>query len=237
MKRFALSTLILLAVMTTGGVLVQNGDVLTKAKRDAMTPGQVLKALKDGNARFLRGEGIQWAYTEQQRLTAKGQYPMAVILGCIDSRAPAEIVFDRGIGDLFNARIAGNFANTDIVASMEYSCKVAGAKLVVVMGHTDCGAIKSACDDVKVGNITKLLAKIKPAANAVHGIPEPHDSSNKAFVQAVAAENVQLTIQKIRDTSPILASLETGGKIRIVGCMYDLSSGKVSFQTKAVTSR
>jgi carbonic anhydrase len=150
-------------------------------------------------------------------------------LSCIDSRAPAEFVFDQGLGDLFNARIAGNIADADLVGSMEFACAVAGAKLVVVMGHTSCGAIKGACDHVELGNLTGLLDKIQPAVQAVHDVPGERNSKNAQFVEAVAEANVRLTVERIRELSPILRDMERAGKIQIVGCIYDLETGRVRF--------
>jgi carbonic anhydrase len=154
-----------------------------------------------------------------------------VILSCIDSRAPAEFIFDAGIGDLFNARIAGNIADPDLVGSMEFACKVAGAKLVLVMGHTNCGAVKGACDNVELGNLTGLLEKIKPAMKAVKNVPGERNSQNQGFVEAVAEANVRLTVERIRELSPILSEMEREGKIQIAGSVYNLETGRVQFLT------
>ncbi len=164
-----------------------------------------------------------------QQTTAAGQYPHAIILSCIDSRAPANVIFDAGLGDLFNARIAGNIADEDLVGSMEFACAVSGAKLVLVMGHTSCGAIKGAVDKVELGNLTGLLKKIAPAVASVHDIPGERTSKNGKFVEAVAEANVRLTVERIRKLSPILRDLETAGKIQIAGCIYDLETGRVRF--------
>jgi len=164
-----------------------------------------------------------------QQVTAAGQYPHAAILSCIDSRAPAEFIFDSGIGDIFNARIAGNIADADLVGSLEFACKVSGAKLVVVMGHTSCGAIKGACDKVELGNLTGLLDKIQPAVTAVQNISGERTSKNKYFVEAVGEANVQLTVERIRELSPILREMERDGQIQIVGSIYDLETGRVRF--------
>lgn len=201
---------------------------MTKAQRDAMTPDQVIAMLKQGNERFRAGKLDTHDYLAQKRASAAGQYPAAVILSCIDSRAPAEIVCDAGIGDTFNARVAGNIANDDLLGSMEFACAVAGAKLVLVMGHTACGAIKGAIDGAKLGNLTGLLEKIKPAVEATKFDGE-RSSKNDAFVDAVAATNVRHTIDEIRRRSDVLAGLEKDGKIKIVGSMYQLVGGKVDF--------
>ncbi len=204
------------------------GASLTKEQRDRMSPGQVIEELKKGNERFRTGKIVARDYMMQQRSTAKGQYPAAVVLGCIDSRAPAEIIFDTGIGDTFNCRIAGNVVNDDLLGSMEYACAVAGAKLALVFGHTACGAVHGAIDNVEMGNLTGLLARIKPAISATKFDGEK-SSKNAAYVDAVARTNVVLALDNVRRRSPILADLEKKGSIRIAGAMYDLSTGMVVF--------
>lgn len=203
-------------------------DALTKEQRDKLTPDQVIELMKKGNQRFLRGERTTHDYLAQQRASAKGQHPAAVILSCVDSRAPAETVMDFGIGDVFNARVAGNVSNDDVMGSMEFACKVSGAKVALVMGHTACGAVKGAIDDVVLGNLTGLLARIKPAVVATAYTGE-RSAKNYAFVDAVARTNVELTMAEIRRRSPVLADLEAKGAIRIAGAMYDLESGVVTF--------
>lgn len=200
-----------------------------KAEQAALTPPQVLVALQRGNGRFASGKREPRDMLHDQQVTAAGQYPHAIVLSCIDSRAPAEFIFDAGIGDIFNARIAGNIADADLVGSMEFACAVSGAKLVLVMGHTSCGAIKGACDHVQLGNLTGLLDKIQPAVLAVRDVPGERNSKNKSFVEAVGAENVRLTVKRIRELSPILRDLESAGKIQITGCIYDLETGRVRF--------
>jgi len=187
---------------------------LTKEQRDSMNPAQVIDELKKGNERF--------------RSSAAGQYPAAVVLGCIDSRVPAEIIFDAGIGDVFIGRVAGNVVNDDMLGSMEFACAVAGAKLVLVLGHTACGAVKGAIDDVEMGNLTGLLARIKPAVSATKFEGEKL-SKNAAYVDAVARTNVVLGTENIRRRSPILEALEKKGSIKITGAMYDLANGVVEF--------
>jgi carbonic anhydrase len=201
---------------------------LTQAERDALTPDQVIKMMKEGNARFRSGKMKEQIYLAQKRASASGQYPAAIILGCIDSRTPAEIILDMGIGDTFTARVAGNIANSDMLGSMEFACAVTGAKLVLVMGHTACGAIKGAIDNVQLGNLTGLLDAIKPAIEQTQYQGE-RSSKNAGFVDAVAQSNVRHTIEVIRGNSKILADLETKGQIKIVGSMYDLSNGMVTF--------
>jgi carbonic anhydrase len=184
--------------------------------------------MKSGNAHFRKGEGTRQNYLAQQRASAKGQYPAAVILSCIDSRAPAETIMDLGIGNVFNARVAGNVANDDILGSMEFGCEVAGAKVVLVMGHTACGAIKGAIDRVELGNLTGLLAKIQPAVEATTYQGE-RSAKNYAFVDAVARKNVELTMADIRSRSAIIAGLEGRGAVKIAGAMYNLESAVVDF--------
>ena len=201
---------------------------LSKEERDKLTPDEAINLLKQGNDRFRSGKMLPHDYIAQKRVTAAGQYPIAAILSCIDSRAPAEIIFDAEIGGLFNARVAGNVANDDLLGSLEFACALSGAKLVLVMGHAACGAIKGAIDGAQLGNLTELLDKIKPAVAAT-----PYDgarsSKNDAFVDAVAKTNVQQTVEEIRKRSDVLAGLEKDGKIKIMGAMYNLVGGKVDF--------
>lgn len=202
-------------------------DVLTKAEQDALTPDMVIQSLKEGNERFMRNDLTARDHSAQVRQSVKAQFPKAIILSCVDSRVPVEDVFDRGIGDIFVARVAGNFVNEDILGSMEFACKVSGSKLILVMGHEHCGAVKAAIDDVKLGNITPMLAKIKPAVNKVQYEGE-RNSKNQAFVHMVSESNVKNTIEKIRTDSPILKEMEDNGEIKIVGALYDMDNGKVS---------
>jgi carbonic anhydrase len=201
---------------------------LTKEQRDSMTPSQVIDELKKGNERFRAGKMAPRDYLAEKRASASGQYPAAVILGCVDSRVPAEIIFDVGIGDTFNGRVAGNVVNDDLLGSMEFACAVSGAKLVFVLGHTACGAIKGAIDDVELGNLTGLLAKIKPAIPEIKFEGEK-SSKNPAYVDAVARSNVKLGIENIRRRSPVLEDLEKKGSIQIIGAMYNLANGAVDF--------
>lgn len=205
---------------------------LTKAQRDQMTPDDIIALMKKGNERFRLGQESPHDYLAQQRASASGQYPAAVILSCIDSRAPAETIMDLGIGDVFNARVAGNVANEDILGSMEFACEVAGAKVVLVMGHTACGAIKGAIDRVQLGNLTGLLAKIQPAVEGTTYQGE-RSAKNYGFVDAVARKNVELTIAEIRSRSPIIAGLESRGAVKIAGAMYNLESAVVDFLPSA----
>jgi carbonic anhydrase len=203
--------------------------VMTKELRDSMTPQEILQAFKDGNKRFVENRMVQKNYRYQMELASKEQHPNAIVLGCIDSRKPTEIIFDKGIGDIFIARIAGNFANTDIIGSMEFACKLEGAKVILVLGHTDCGAIKGACDDIKLGNLTSLLENIKPAVETVRGFEGKRNSNNPEFVNAVARQNIFLTMEKIKRQSPILNEMMKDGQILMVGCMYHLGTGLVEF--------
>ena len=204
------------------------GESLSKEQRDAMTPAQVIEELKKGNERFRAGKMAARNYLAEKRASAAGQYPAAVVLGCVDSRVPAEIIFDTGIGDVFVGRVAGNGVNDDMLGSMEFACGVSGAKLVLVLGHTSCGAVKGAIDDVVLGNLTGLLARIKPAI-PVTKFDGEKSSKNASYVDAVARTNVVLGLGEIRRRSPILEDLEKNGKIKIAGAMYELSTGRVEF--------
>ena len=198
----------------------------TPDSQAAMTPHSALDMLKEGNARFVTRKMSDRNLIQQVEQTATGQYPFATILSCIDSRVSAELVFDQGVGDIFSARVAGNIVNEDLLGSMEFACKVAGARLIMVLGHSACGAVKGACDDVQLGNLTRLLAKIRPAVDATPTAGE-RTSANGEFVQAVAEANVQRSLDVIREQSEVLHSLESEGQIRLVGAMYDVSSGQV----------
>ncbi|WP_408028509.1 MULTISPECIES: carbonic anhydrase family protein [Tenacibaculum] len=203
----------------------------TKETQATMTPEKSLQYLKEGNLRFQNNLKANRNLLEQVNDTREGQFPFATILSCIDSRVSAELVFDQGLGDIFSARIAGNFVNEDILGSMEFACKLAGTKLIVVLGHTSCGAVKGACDNAQLGNLTNMLGKIKPAVEAV---TEPKDeslrnSSNLEFVNKVAEKNVQLTIDRILNESEVLADMHKNGEIMIVGAMYDIKDGSVTF--------
>ena len=203
----------------------------TKASQDAISPAKALELLKEGNQRFTAKQQVERDLNLQVEQTSTGQFPFATVLSCIDSRVPAELVFDQGIGDIFSVRIAGNFVNADILGSMEFASKLAGTKLILVLGHTACGAVKGACDHAELGNLTAMLRNIAPAVEA---ISEPADaadrtSANIDFVNAVGTKNVELTIERIRQESPVLAEMEQAGDIQIVGGMYDIATGKVNF--------
>src|SRR5262245_623936 len=231
-RRFLAATAAACAMSARAAVFAQtpgaSAGALTKEARDKLTPAQVLDNLKKGNERFRNGQMTARDYRDQQRTSAAGQYPAAAILGCIDSRAPAELVFDVGIGDTFNARIAGNVVNDDLLGSLEFACAVAGAKVLLLFGHTACGAIKGAIDDVEMGNLTGLLARVKPAITATSFDGEK-SSKNNAYVDAVARANVRLGLDNIRRRSPVLAELEKKQALLIVGAMYDLATGVVDF--------
>ncbi len=205
-------------------------QVLTAEEQAKLMPAEVIDILKKGNEEFVNDNLTIRNNSGRVREAAVGQYPKAVILSCLDSRVPVEDIFHRGIGDIFVARVAGNISNPDILGSMEYACKVSGAKLVVVLGHEYCGAIKSAIDDVELGNITTLLAKIKPAVEvAKQNFEGEQASSNPEFVEAVCHHNIELTVQNIREKSPILKNMEKNGEIIIVGAVYNMHTGKVDF--------
>ena len=203
----------------------------TKETQAAMTPESSLQALKDGNQRFINASQLVRDLNAQVDATSMGQYPFATVLHCIDSRVSAEHVFDQGIGDLFSIRIAGNFVNEDILGSMEFACKLAGTKVLVVLGHTACGAVKGACDHARMGNLTALINKIEPAVDAVE-LPSDEsmrNSSNIGFVNSVASKNVEMTLSNIRNKSEILNQMESSGDLIIIGGMYDIADGKVTF--------
>jgi carbonic anhydrase len=222
----------LTGLLVSSGVGVPNisyADALTKEERDRLTPDQIIEGMKKGNARFRSGKIQKHNYLAQKKASANGQYPSTVILSCMDSRAPAEIILDVGIGETFNARVAGNVANSDLIGSLEYACAAAGTKVIVVMGHTGCGAIKGAIDNVQLGSLTGLLAKIRPAVSATNYSGE-RSSKNDEFVNAVSKTNIQQTISEIRKGSDLLTSMEKDGQIKIVSAMYYLNGGRVEFE-------
>jgi carbonic anhydrase len=222
--RKTITTALILAFAT-----VANAQT-TKEQQSALTPDKVLIDLMEGNARFVTGKLHDPEIKNRIANSATGQYPKAVVLACVDSRVPVEMVFDQGIGDIFVARVAGNVEDQDQLGSMEFATKLAGARLVFVLGHSACGAVRAACDDgAPLGNLTALLGKIKPAVAGVEGFkPEERTSANKDFVEKVIAQNVRLTMADIRKDSPVLAEMEASGKIKIVGGIYDLHTGKVT---------
>ncbi|MFH1985403.1 MAG: carbonic anhydrase family protein [Pseudomonadota bacterium] len=207
----------------------QMAETQTRKTQDATTPQKALQLLKEGNTRFVGGNMIERDLMQQVKMTGNGQFPFATIVGCMDSRASNELIFDQGIGDIFSARVAGNFVNDDILGSLEFACAAAGAKLIVVLGHTECGAVKGACDDVVMGNLTQTLVNIKAAVAAVAGYDADRTSKNDKFVQAVADKNVMLTVARIRERSPILRDMADKGQIGLTGAMYDVHTGKVTF--------
>ena len=202
---------------------------LTKEMQAAITPFGALDILKEGNKRFINNLKANRNLLQQANETSDGQHPFAVILSCIDSRTSAELIFDQGLGDVFSVRIAGNIINEDILGSMEFGCKVAGSKIIVVLGHTKCGAIKGACDHVEMGNLTALISKIQPAVYDEKSELENRDSSNSNFVEKVAAINVKRSVHAIMERSPILKEMIEDGSIGIVGGVHDITTGEVSF--------
>jgi len=207
----------------------QSAVTQTKQTQGATTPQKALQMLKEGNTRFVQGNMLKRDLMQQVKATGSGQFPYAAIVGCMDSRASNELIFDQGIGDIFSARIAGNFVDDEILGSLEFACAAAGAKLILVLGHTECGAVKGACDDVVLANLTMTLANLKTAVKAVPGYDSDRTSKNKKFVQAVADKNVVLTVDRIRERSPILRGMVDKGQIGLAGAMYDVHSGKVTF--------
>lgn len=202
--------------------------VMTKEQQQALSPEDIMKMFRKGNYNFTHNNLTARDHSAQIRHSVDGQYPKAIVLSCVDSRVPVEDIFDRGIGDIFVARVAGNFVNEDILGSMEYACKVAGSKLILVMGHEHCGAVKAAVDDVHLGNITSMLSKIRPAVEEVE-YEGDRSSKNEEFLHKVCESNVEHTIANIHTQSPILKELEDQGKIRIVGAVYDMDTGEVIF--------
>jgi carbonic anhydrase len=217
---------LLVPVLANAG---DSGAALTREAQAAITPAKALSMLKQGNKRFVSGNMTNVDYAAQVKQTSAGQFPFATIVSCLDSRIPPAIVFDRGIGDLFVARVAGNFVNDDILGSLEFAAKLAGSKIIVVMGHNECGAVKGACDGAQLGLLTTTLANINPAVRAVAGKYSPANSSNGKFVQAVAEMNVELNLQKLLDRSVVLREMIDKGEIALVGAMYDINTGKVTF--------
>jgi carbonic anhydrase len=206
-----------------------NSTTIDQAAQSKMTPDDALSRLKEGNHRLVTGTSLHRDYPAQIKATSTGQYPFAVVLCCLDSRSSPEIIFDQGIGDLFVARVAGNYCPVDLLGSMEFGTKVAGAKLIVVLGHTECGAIKGACDNVELGNLTTVMHALQPAVADVKNISEDRTSKNKKFVRAVTEANVRRTVAGIRANSEILRDQEQSGHIKIVGAMLDISTGEVTF--------
>jgi len=204
---------------------------VTKEMQTAISPPMALEILKDGNKRFVSNLKVNRNLLQQANETSDGQHPFAVILSCIDSRTSAELIFDQGLGDVFSVRIAGNIINEDILGSMEFGCKVAGAKIIVVLGHTKCGAIKGACDHVKMGNLTALLTKITPAVDDETSTKENRNSNNQTFVENVATINVKRTVKSVMERSPILKEMIESGQIGIIGGTHDISTGEVTFYT------
>ncbi|MES2677434.1 MAG: carbonic anhydrase family protein [Pseudomonadota bacterium] len=202
---------------------------LTKEIRDQMTPQVAVQFLKDGNQRFINNLKVNRNLLQQMNETSESQNPFAIILSCIDSRTSAELIFDQGLGDIFSCRIAGNILNDDIIGSMEFACKVAGAKLIMVLGHTECGAIKGACDNVKMGKLTGLLEKISPAVDLENSTTTDRTSKNIDFVDNVAAINAQITVGQITEKSPILKDMVDKNEIKIISGIYDVGNGVVSF--------
>jgi carbonic anhydrase len=202
---------------------------LNKESQERITPQQALDILQEGNRRFVQNLKVNRNLLEQVNDTRDGQWPFAVVLSCIDSRTSAELIFDQGLGDIFSIRIAGNIVNDDILGSMEFACKVAGSKFIVVLGHSKCGAIKGACDHVELGHLSGLLQKIQPAIEAEHSVRENRTASNSQFVEEVAKINVERSVNEILNRSEIIRELVDQGKIGIAGAMYDVTSGKVEF--------
>lgn len=226
MKSCFLALLLALSTVATARDLTVPLDAKAQAK---LTPTEVVQLMKEGNQRFLANTPVERNFLEQIKTTSTGQFPMATVLGCIDSRVPHEIIFDKGVGDIFSVRIAGNFINSDILGSMEFATAVAGSKVIVVLGHTECGAVKGACDNVEMGNLTSTLSNIAPAVYSVGHRHDVRNSKNKAFVDDVTHANVDLTVRNIVERSPILRQLVDDGKLIVIGAMHDVQTGEVTF--------
>lgn len=210
-------------------ITISNQTTQTPHTQSIMTPEMAMQMLIDGNERFVQGNLLNRDLHAQVKETATGQFPFATIISCIDSRIPTEVVFDQGIGDIFNARVAGNFVNVDILGSLEFACKLAGSKVIVVMGHTSCGAVKGACDHAELGNLTQMLEKIAPAVNAIEtALDVDRSSKNLEFVNQVAEKNVEFTIKNIKSQSPVLNEMIQNNEIKVVGAMYDVKTGMVT---------
>ena len=210
---------------------------LTKEMQAAITPAMALEILKKGNDRFVNNLKANRNLLQQANETSDGQHPFAVILSCIDSRTSAELIFDQGLGDVFSVRIAGNIINEDILGSMEFGCKVAGAKIIVILGHTKCGAVRGACDHVEMGNLTALLSKIQPAVHDEKTVTENRNSGNNVFVEKVAIINVKRTVHAIMERSPILKEMIENGDIGIVGGTHDITTGEVNFYDDTISTK
>ncbi|MEQ8734275.1 MAG: carbonic anhydrase family protein [Rhodospirillaceae bacterium] len=219
------------AIAATAAKADHHGDAckaITAEMQQAMSPDDAINALKAGNARFIAGETVNCDYMSQVKATADGQYPIAAIVGCIDSRVPPELVFDQQIGDIFSARVAGNFVNTDIIGSLEFATAAAGSKAIVILAHSACGAVKGAVDEVKLGNLTAMLENIEPAIQATPLTGEK-SSSNTAYVEAVATKNAELTVAALLERSPVIKGLVDEGKVKVVAAKHDVATGKVTF--------
>jgi carbonic anhydrase len=229
-RRYLLGVASALPLLAVAGTARADDDcvVFDPARQSAKTPDQALQRLLDGNARLLDGKTINCDLLAQIEATASGQAPFAAIVGCIDSRVPPELIFDQRLGSMFAARIAGNFVNTDIIGSLEFATKLAGAKLVLVLGHSECGAVKGAIDQAQLGNLTATLSNIWPAVEATTGIPGERNSKNKAFVQAVAETNARLAAQMLLDRSPTMSGMVDAGQLKVVAAMHDIATGRVS---------
>jgi len=227
--RCAIASFLAVALLLPAAAIAAEAITQTKSTQADISPAEALQMLHDGNQRFVDEEMLERDLIDQVEATATGQYPFGVVLGCIDSRVPPEIVFDQGIGDIFAPRVAGNFVNADILGSMEFATAVAGSKVVVVLGHTSCGAVKGTTDQVELGNLTHTLSNIAPAMYSVEGFEGERNSKNAEFVQAVAEANVHHTVQNILDRSPVMKDLVDQGKLLVVGAMHDVETGEVTW--------
>jgi carbonic anhydrase len=227
---FVLNVAAAVALAFVGGCQTGNPSrPISQAEQQAISPDQALARLVEGNRRFVAGRSRRRDYPAEVRATAQGQFPFAVVLSCIDSRSTPEVVFDQGIGDLFVTRIAGNYVQADILGGMEFGAKVSGARLIVILGHTECGAVKGACDNVELGNLTTVVRAIRPAVDEIREPVTDRASKNKGFLLAVTGANIRRTVTRVRQESPILRELEEAGRIKIIGALQDLTTGDITF--------
>lgn len=228
-RRARVAAVVSIVLFTAGAALARSSPTQDLASQARMTPDAALALLREGNERFASGLALRRDLREQVDATSTGQFPFAAVFGCIDSRVPPELVFDTGIGDIFSTRTAGNVADPVILGGLEFATKVAGARLIVVLGHTQCGAVKGACDGVQLGHLTETLSLLSPALAEARDVPGPHDAKNTAYVQHVTEANVRLTARRLAAESPILRELVEQERLRIVPALYDVASGRVSF--------
>jgi len=229
LRFLALTAMVFSLALPIKAIADNHAGVQTAESQAAITPQEAIALLEAGNERFVAGKMENRDLMAQVKATSTGQYPHSVVLGCVDSRVPPEVIFDQGIGDIFSPRVAGNFVDPELLGSMEFAAAVAGSKAIVVLGHSHCGAVKGACDNVKLGNLTSTLSYLREAVDAVPGFEGERNSKNAEFVSAVSHENVEINVARVLSQSEVLSKLVEEGKLAVVGAMYDISTGKVAF--------